>query len=541
MSFLTLGLGFFMVLPIQQQNTTHDPVIAHYQTGEIRASTFSDWLAFNGKAAETNRLFRLQELVALKMLAAEALSLELTNEMAESVLVNDSLGKWAKIFFQKELHQNTVVPEENLKKTLALSRPFQHRPRKVRLWNIYKRFPVNASDQEKQALVQAVEKIRQALLSGQDFESLAMLESHSQTRFNKGILGNVKPGQLRPQVDQIAMNMKPGTYSHPIVTPDGVTLLYCERIIPPQERSEAAFQATVASRVRERTYQRDLRKFMADHANVERVEFHWEALKQKKSQAIVARLDKRRLSVPQYLALLEQNGIGWQQRIPRRPALVKSYFQHLLLLQKIRQRPELDAELAFRKTFMIERHRSTLALAKRVQKELKQPELSVMQAIYEQKKASFKHPQSYRCQILQIPYTNQNLPDVHNQAFELWRRLVAGDLPFEKAIQNHSQHPSKKQKGMLGWLTESELSSLGINLVRAARYHESGSLSGLIQENQAFWILKVLEKRGARQKSFEEAKPKITSFLGQQAASALESDIIAVVLGEANIKTTSAF
>ncbi len=64
------------------------------------------------------------------------------------------------------------------------------------------------------------------------FADMAMKHSECPTALNGGLLGELKPGVLYPELEAELATMKQGDISGPIQSPMGLHLLYCEKITP---------------------------------------------------------------------------------------------------------------------------------------------------------------------------------------------------------------------------------------------------------------------------------------------------------------------
>ena len=73
------------------------------------------------------------------------------------------------------------------------------------------------------------EEIYQELKKGGDFSKIATDKSISPTKTKGGFLGTLSRGQLPPQIEQVAFQLKEREFSKPVKTEDGFKLLYLEK------------------------------------------------------------------------------------------------------------------------------------------------------------------------------------------------------------------------------------------------------------------------------------------------------------------------
>lgn len=540
---LILALSMPSLFLACRSTQVEDPVLATFKGGDIKQSTYDQWFTLFGKKEGDDPLIALQEMVLQKHFAQVADAKGLVTEDEINLFTTFKLGALAAGILRREVAATVVVSEEDIQKTMAISRDKMHRPRKVRLRNIFKRYPVNATPAEKAALHQRLLDIRKRIQLGEDFAAIAIAESDSQTRFNKGILGNVAPGKLHPKVDAIAMAMKPGTFSDPIETQDGLTLLFCERIIPGQTRTEAEFRQNIENALQRRQEKRAWDQKRVSLLDPKALAMDWAALKNESNPetAIFASYEDLFLTVSGYRALLKQANIQIHDELPEKPGLVESLFLQFKYLEALGERPEQKEAFESREGFFAAQYKAARGIAATVAKDLVPPTEEEMRRLYQREKQRFQNPQQYRCQVLQFPYQGEELVKATEEMLAIENRITNGEITFEEAIQAYSQHPSKANLGHLDWRNEQQLSRLGFNLVRAARELKPGEMSGLIQEDSGLWLIRLNEYREKRPQTFAEAKSQIETFMGQMLVVAQQENLIAELIPTLDIQTTAAF
>ena len=92
---------------------------------------------------------------------------------------------------------------------------------KLRIYQIYKRYPPNINTSAKKQLFKQMQIIRTQVTNLDEFKSIASRASSSQTRLKQGLLGNISHGYFNGNLDKIIMKMKPGELSPIIKTQKG--------------------------------------------------------------------------------------------------------------------------------------------------------------------------------------------------------------------------------------------------------------------------------------------------------------------------------
>ncbi len=152
--------------------------------------------------------------------------------------------------------------------------------------------------------------------------------------------------------------------------------------------------------------------------------------------------------------------------------------------------------------------KSQLMVEKMVQAELKK-NVSVdpedIKLYYEAHKADYSEPESV--EIAHI------LVDSFDKAEQIRQQLDDGAV-FSKLAETESQDNATKTKGgvITGWLSLRSPLANGIDrsqLVKAALEADTGTITPVVQDEQGFHVVKVLEKRPAQQRPFEEVAQKV--------------------------------
>jgi peptidyl-prolyl cis-trans isomerase SurA len=103
------------------------------------------------------------------------------------------------------------------------------------------------------AIAQLGEKAKRAygrLQAGEPFEQVARDMSEGPDAGQGGMLGTMKRGQMRPELEQVAFSLREGQFSQPIQSPYGLHILYVEKR---QAGTSVPFEQ-VQEQIRERLY-----------------------------------------------------------------------------------------------------------------------------------------------------------------------------------------------------------------------------------------------------------------------------------------------
>lgn len=88
------------------------------------------------------------------------------------------------------------------------------------------------------------------LQAGEAFESVARSMSEGPDASQGGMLGTLKRGEMRPELEQISFSMREGQFSQPVQSPYGLHILYVEK----RHAGQAVPLETVQEQIKERLY-----------------------------------------------------------------------------------------------------------------------------------------------------------------------------------------------------------------------------------------------------------------------------------------------
>jgi parvulin-like peptidyl-prolyl isomerase len=117
------------------------------------------------------------------------------------------------------------------------------------------------TDAKKDAKRPEAEQIVEKARAGEDFATLATQYSEAGTKAEGGLLGEVKRGDLSPQLESVAFNLEQGAVSDPIETPYGFHILKVEKRIVGEHVSLDDTREKVRVYLEDLKYEKDLTVF----------------------------------------------------------------------------------------------------------------------------------------------------------------------------------------------------------------------------------------------------------------------------------------
>lgn len=513
----------------------HDDVVAHYDGGVVRRDEYRDWLASQHVADDPDvRRDLVSSLVTRRTLADAARRHGLDRDPAVRASLLMGEAEILETALRKAEADAIEIPPAILAEAVARHRESFGVPRRVQLRNIFLRFPAGADDAERTATRARLEAIRAELEAGADFAALAGRESDSQSRFNGGKMAVVRPGELAPAIDRIAFALAPGELSEILETPDGVTLLRCDRVLPARRPDDAVIPDKVLEKLR--------KEALADRLAALRrrltgtVEIDSAGLAAAADPATVvlrtadgttldhdgARMAIRRLAGDDDVDQPE----GARRRLDE--------VAWLLAAAEEARRRGLDRRTDTR--IALERFAQdtlgTEELRRRIMARFVPIGEDEMRQLYATEGTSLTREAQYHLQVIRMRATRDQVPRRLRRLDALASEIAAGRVSFEAAARSTSDHPSAADGGLLPWCGRSAVATLGPTVLKVVDSLADGGTSPAVQQadgltgDSTLWIIRRLGHQPRRPLTFDEARRTLENRLGNRQVQRLTDAIL---------------
>lgn len=523
------------------QDTTS--LVALYDGGEIEVAELEAWLAFRPPRSEVRAAHRrrIEQLVLLELL--EKRYGQTTTSRADAASGEDAtFAAWRGVLERRLLGERLQgwIRQQSRPADTEVERAYRAEPERfdqLRLWrlqNLLRSYPEGADGAQRQALVVEVEALKQRIADGQvTFGAAARQFSESSTRRRGGNLGTVSLDRLHPAVADAVAELAPGELSSPIDIGEGVVLIRCQDILEPKELSAEESRERHLQRLwktalddqrdayRERRRRDDPPTFRSSSLDVggdpETVVLRWSdgTSVSLRSLEYFARDSNRVWTVPMAAerveALLDglQDSVA-QARAARRLGLGDSAAHYQRLVWETRL---LKAELALEPDYA---ERSQAPSDERFRKVFKRIE------------DRLKTQPTVELEVLALPIRAQEIPKRIYDRFRALPEALREGLPFEEATRQLTPWVAHQSWGRE---SESALWRRGLDLEVGVAELAVGEVSGVLQEGQELFIVRLVERQAARPLTFEEARPKLDAMIRrsdrEKLRSTLRSELIA--------------
>ncbi len=503
-------------------------ILAGYRAAVTEAELES-WLQYRGEAAAVDRELALRELILTRTLAEEALRLGLDREPAVRIELELKEAALARPLLHAQVNAAIHFSEQEVEAKYQAIKDTYTRPRRVRLRNIFKRYPPGADAGAKAAARRQTEDPRRRLLEGADFARTAEAESDSQTRLQGGLLGNIRPGTFGPEVDAVAMAMEDGQISDILAGADGLTIFYCERILEKVVRGADEMREISRQLLANRAYREDWARLEKSLLRAAAPVYHWQAPEQDPGTVFVEYTGGSLSVAEARLLAAGRRSAKMLSELPREKvvAAVERFLTRKMMLREVYVRGLADRDFEARRVAARRQILATKALADLIQERLVPPTEEEIAALHRDRPQDFVRPLHYRLAVIALPLEPGGVRETYRRGELIAHRLETGELSFEQAARRHSSDPSAAAGGDIGWLSRWAVPRrFGIDFLRALKRLEKGQRSDLVQSEDTLWILELREVEEERPMTLEEARTAAENRLGNQRVKALEAEVV---------------
>ncbi len=530
-----------------------EEVIARYDGGAVTRGEYVSWLRYIRRDADPEQLSQRIAAIALhEVWAAEARAAGLH----ESADVRMSLFDFENGLLHEELRKHVAeainLDKAELDAAVEARKAEFVRPRRVRLYNILRRYPAGSDAAAVAAVRKEVEAIRARIEGGEAFKDVARRESVSQTRFRDGLIGWVRPGQLSPEMETIALALEPGAMSPVLATEDGFTILWCGEVDaearPPLEEVRVKVEKSLRKEKFDARWQTIL-----DAA--EGVRLDLAAAMGDRGAAMVATLPSgRKLSAEEVDALVRKRGLGARAAaVPsnRLEAMLRNVLEQAVAAEAARAvSPEplhRDPEVQEKLQWAALTAASTALVKERLAARFVPLTQEEIRAYYEAHKHQYKRPAQTHLEVIMLAVADRaSLRERSRAAEALEADIRSGRLDFAEAARDRSDHGSASRGGDVGWLDRAQIAGMGPNVLKTVETLGNGEMSSLVQQPEGLsgrsnlWLVRKVGSRPSKFLSFEEAARAAENGLGNERTRALQGTMRQEAIDRINLRPADA-
>lgn len=519
---------------------TNGPLVATYRDGVVTAADYDLWVEARklSQPPEDPRT-EIEQLVVVRALAESAIAhgLDRQPDLAFQVqLIEDRSLKTA---FDRRKAESVTIPTEEIDAVIAANPDAFSRPRRVRLYNIFKRLEPGATEGDREQLRHRMEEIRHKLVEGGDFEEVALAESDSETRYRGGRMGVIGQGELPPAIDTIVMNMAKGEISQVFESAEGLTLLKCGGVFDAEKASPEEIRSKTSAnllRIRRRENHQQRTQATLRNSGLE-IEMKRAVDPSTDGDDVIARFGAHALTRAQLDLIVSARRPTNRRSVPLNEAVVQDsveMFVVTVLTAQSARDSDMDNDALLAGIHIQEqRALATEELRRRVDKRLVEPTDAEINSYFETHRNQYQHPMEVDLMMIGFSLTEGMAQKVHADAREALAAIDSAAMSFEDAARSYSDADTRDSP--IVTLTPRQLASYGGSVGIAVRGLAPGQVSRIIRQDDQLWIVKLVDRRQPRPLAFDEVRDLVRRRLGQERVDALTSEIEAGVITEQQI------
>lgn len=493
-----------------------EALAAVYKSGSLTVAELERWQRYQAlQGGRGDERQAVEDLVVVEALAArlppeQATSPELALE--RRFLEIRAADAWLERWLRREAEPT----EEQLKAEFSRDPARYHRPKRWRLSNLLVRVPEDASEIERASRRKEAEDLLHQLQQEADFGELAESTSDSETRLRRGDMGFVTLAKLQPAVARVVADLKVDTLSPVVEIRDGFLILLCTAVQEAEERTFTEARQRIAGRLRTRAIEASKAKLeaslLAELAIRIGAGASW-----KDPDAVVAtyQLDGKTRT-------LEVHELGLFARKPRskpldqlsptkRAEAIESYLLAMArAAEAIRKGCMDDPDHELRLHYRTLELQAQKAANQAADAALKPPEEAAISAWIEARRENLDFPATSHVRALVVHRNPGYGAEFFARLRRAGERLEAEGGSLEAVARELAPHAEVQD---FGWLTESQVWTLGRNLDLTWKAMATGSFSSLVQEGPKLYLLERAGDKPRRPLSRAEAQQQAQAAL----------------------------
>lgn len=516
-------------------------LFATYRDGTVTTADYERWLvAVKIYDPPADPLGQIEQLVVTRVLSEAAVSRGVDQQpevafqlqLSEDLTLESALGR--------HMAESISIPEAEIDELVAANPGAFTRPHRVRVYNIFKRFPGGATDEDRAEIRGRMEEIHGELLAGDDFAEIATAESDSETRYRGGRMGTFARGELPPAVDAIVMSLAEGEISEILESNDGLIIFKCDGIFESEEPGldevRSKFEANLLRLRRRENHQQFQTKTLRESGLEIDMTRVFDPLT--RDDEVVATFGTHVVTRDRLGQMVAARRPSGKRSAPMDEPLVRQtvelYVVTVLAVDQARQLGLDTEELLAGTRLQQQRTLATEELRHRIEGRLEEPTRAEIKEYFEAHRSEFRRPEEVDLMMIGFPFTEKTIQAVHADARTALDVVDSGAMSFAQAIRVYSKTAPVGASPVVT-LPPRQLAGFGAAVGKAVRGLTPGQVSRLIREDDRLWIVKLVDRRPVRLIDFDEAESRAQRKLGQERVDALRFDLEIEILSEQQI------
>ena len=434
-----------------------------------------------------------------------------------------------------------------IERFLSNNRTLVKQDERLRLRHVFRRVATKAPAEERARIRAEVEALRLRILAGEDFAAIARAASDSETAQFGGVIAPQARGQLPSAVEAVVWGLAAGEVSGVVETPVGFHVFRLEERVSPRELTAAQARdwaiRRLSAEARSAATESELDRLLA--ASGAQVHLGAAAGRRPAGAAVVFRLGNDTVTVADLERLRDALPFAERHKMVLDDLARREVWRRLAAWSVRNEKGATAISVEASAVAAERRVLAELAWAGRLarwESELPEAELS---AAYRAMPARFAAPLRLRLRVLVLKRIAGGSPHPSYERLDtLAREIRAGSRDFASTARELSDDPSAADGGDLGLVLPRDFAAwAGVTALARVERMVPGELGGPFQlevyreeqlasvpEGHLLVRLEVRDEPGER--TFEEARSEVASFVARERAGEARAQIRARVLEE---------
>lgn len=405
---------------------------------------------------------------------------------------------------------------------------------KVRLYQIYKKYPADINSQLKQQYFKSMQEIRNSISDLESFKKVAQVESDSQSRLRNGLVGNVHHGLFPQKLNDIVMNMKVGEFSDIIKTTNGLMLFYCESHIPAHIFTNKEMEKTVKNTIlgyEKKVHWSQFKNNIVDDLNIR---IDWSKISSGNSLQKIATSKFSNLSQQEIEWVINKKGFNKLDENNVTDSL-NNYFVSQFLYNNLNDGQQ---KILIKKNKQLFVNQVTSeVLFELIHSSFKAPSENMLNQYFIQNNKNYMRPEHYDISFIAVKTTKDNKIEAYNKANTVLNKLKLNPENFGQLSKQYSV----KSKNRVKSISKIKLASFfGIDVSKQIHRLDLNEISKIVEsDNGLLWIIQLNNIEKKRQMTFDEARKIIDKKLGNDMLEQIKQETLSKTISQQGITIIS--
>lgn len=162
-----------------------------------------------------------------------------------------------------EVKSKVVISDKDIESHYEMNKKDYILAEYIKVSHIFLKLPEKAGEKEKTEIEEILDEILKRLKNGEDFGDVAKAYSQGPTASSGGSLGQLKKGEMAPELEKVAFSLKVGEISDPVRTTSGIHILKIDEKIEGRYRHLEEVKEEIKNALIEKEVEKRYREWLS--------------------------------------------------------------------------------------------------------------------------------------------------------------------------------------------------------------------------------------------------------------------------------------